>query len=151
MRSLVTGPRPPNQRTDWAIARAAYCSRMRRFCTPPSTASELPVVEPESGLARYAIALATSFGVTIRPVACRASSAARSAIGSSNFCNIRLTNGVSTVPGLTQLTRTPSRYVIRRHGEGERKHCALRRTIECALGQAVECSDGTEIYHGGRV
>ena len=55
------------------------------------------------------LAVATSSGVTMRPVAWRVSSARRSSAGSSNRCSIRSTNAVCTVPGLTALTRIPSR------------------------------------------
>ncbi|MDX6727727.1 MAG: hypothetical protein QOK49_2532 [Baekduia sp.] len=75
---------------------------------PPSTASAVPVVDPLLGDARYAIACATSAADTRRPVGCRASRAARSAAGSSAASSRRAIQGVSTVPGLTQVTRMPS-------------------------------------------
>src|SRR5262249_10881831 len=81
----------------------------RRPAMPPSPASTVPVVEAAWGLARYATAWATSAAVTRRPSGCRASSAARSASGSRAAASSRPTQGVSTVPGFTQLTRTPSR------------------------------------------
>ena len=67
------------------------------------------MVEPDNGLARYAIACATSSALTSRPIGCRASSAARSAAGSAAWSSRRPTHGVSAVPGFTQLTRMPSR------------------------------------------
>lgn len=55
------------------------------------------------------MAAATSWAVTRRPVGWRAPSAARSAAGSAAASSRRPTHGVSTVPGLTQFTRMPSR------------------------------------------
>ena len=66
------------------------------------------MVEPAAGLARYAMAAATSSALTMRPVGWRALSAARSAAGSAAAASSRPTHGVSTVPGLTQVTRMPS-------------------------------------------
>ncbi len=42
--------------------------RRRKPCMPPSTARTVPVVAEASGLARYAIAAATSCAVTRRPI-----------------------------------------------------------------------------------
>ena len=55
------------------------------------------------------MAFATSSADTSRPIACRASRAARSATGSAAFCSIRSTQGVAAVPGRTQFTRISSR------------------------------------------
>ena len=66
------------------------------------------MVAPASGLARYAMAAATSSAVTRRPMGWRALSAARSACGSAAASSSRPTHGVSTVPGFTQLTLIPS-------------------------------------------
>src|SRR5258708_2940017 len=51
---------------------------------------------------------ATSSAVTSRPMGCRAFRAARSAAGSPAWSSSRPTQGVSAVPGFTQLTRVPS-------------------------------------------
>ncbi len=80
-----------------------------RPAMPPSTASEVPVVAPAWGPARYSTAEATSSGVTRRPDGWRASSAARSTAGSGALSSSRATHGVSAVPGFTQFTRMPSR------------------------------------------
>src|SRR4029453_15953853 len=76
---------------------------------PPSTARAVPVVDADSGDARYAIACATSSALTSRPIGWRGLSALRSATGSGAWSSSRPTHGVSAVPGLTQLTRIPSR------------------------------------------
>ena len=54
------------------------------------------------------MAAATSLADTSRPIGCRASSAARSPTGSGAASRSRCTQGVSVVPGLTQLTRIRS-------------------------------------------
>jgi hypothetical protein len=82
--------------------------RSRRPLMPPSTAIQVPVVEPDDGEARYPIAAATSAAVTNRPSGWRASSAARSAAGSAADSSNLATPGVSAVPGLTAFTRIPS-------------------------------------------
>ena len=70
--------------------------------------ASMPVVALAAGDARYRIASATSAADTRRPDGWRASRAARSATGSGAFERRRPIQGVSAVPGFTQLTRTPS-------------------------------------------
>src|SRR5207237_8783587 len=97
---LHEGEHPSRHRPDWV----GFAGR-RSPAIPPSTGRTVPVVEPDSGLARYAIARATSTAGTSRPVGWRAASLARSACGSCADSSRRATQGVSAVPGVTQFTR----------------------------------------------
>ena len=117
---------------------------------PPSTASDMPVVAPAAGLARYAMAAATSSAETRRPVGWRAASCAFSAAGSSARASKRATHGVSTVPGATQHTRTPVADQIGRHRQGQRVHGALRRGVERALDQTGVGGDRRQVHDDAR-
>src|SRR5690606_24462609 len=86
-----------------------YSERRRNCAMPPSTSMNVPVVDPEAGETRYSTAPATSSGETRRPWGWRACRAARSAAGSAAESSRRPTHGVSAVPGITALTRMPSR------------------------------------------
>jgi hypothetical protein len=99
----------PPMRHHLPCTRAGASSRRgRKPVSPPSTVTFVPVVDPASGLARASTARATSSGRTSRPWGWRCSRAACSRAGSAAWDSSRSTQGVPTVPGLTQLTRTPS-------------------------------------------
>ena len=86
--------------------------------------------------------------VTSRPVGWRASRAARSAAGSSAASSRRCTHGVSAVPGLTQLTRMPSRTwsaAIARVSDSTAPLVAVERP----LGQAGGGGDGAGVDDRG--
>ena len=136
--------------------------RSRSPCMPPSTASAVPVMDAGGGARQVGDRrAATSSAVTSRPVGWRASSAARSAAGSSAASSSRPTQGVSAVPGLTQLTRMPSRTwsaAIARVSDSTapllaRVQRALRqarrwRAIEQVLTTAA-CDERAQVRQGG--
>src|SRR3954451_16100332 len=69
---------------------------------PPSITKTLPVTKPAASEARYATASPPSSGVPRRPSGCRAVSSSRDSPASSTSLR---TQGESTVPGQTALTR----------------------------------------------
>jgi hypothetical protein len=101
---------------------------------PPSTASTVPVVAPASGLARYAMAAATSSAVTSRPVGWRAARAWSSASGSGRRPAAAAPRGVG---GARVDTAHPDALgqVIGGHGQGEGLHGALGGAVQGPVGQ----------------
>ena len=101
-------PRPDScKRRPERRSRGSLYLRRRRFCMPPSTQGRAGG-EAVAGERGRRSPRRPRRALTRRPIGWRASSAARSASGSSAASSRRPTHGVSAVPGLTQLTRMPS-------------------------------------------
>src|ERR1700736_4825775 len=75
---------------------------------PPSTTSVAPVTNEARSEARNATASATSRGAAIRPSGCMPRTVLMSASGWGSSPTTERSMGVSTLPGATALTRTPS-------------------------------------------